>query len=265
MPINNINNGDSGLSVRGIINSVIDFINNITKSDVGLGNVDNTSDANKPVSTATQTALNAKQDTITNTDSITEGSTNLFFTAARSVGSALTGFATAVVSASILATDTILVALGKIQKFMDDNIPSTMISISSDQPTTSGTAVDITDLVFPVAANKKYFIRGGLHVGSTTGGFKFATVLPSGATMFIEVITRNTVGTTIVWGPMETSGLLSGAVSASASSNAYVLFMGTVTVGSTAGNVQFQMASAVAGQTTTVYSEGSAIEIIPLS
>ncbi len=32
----------------------------LTKSDVGLGNVDNTSDANKPVSTATQTALNLK-------------------------------------------------------------------------------------------------------------------------------------------------------------------------------------------------------------
>lgn len=31
-----------------------------SKSDVGLGNVDNTSDANKPVSTATQTALNGK-------------------------------------------------------------------------------------------------------------------------------------------------------------------------------------------------------------
>ena len=32
----------------------------LSKSDVGLGNVDNTSDAAKPVSTATQTALNAK-------------------------------------------------------------------------------------------------------------------------------------------------------------------------------------------------------------
>jgi hypothetical protein len=32
----------------------------LTKSDVGLGNVDNTSDANKPISTATQTALNLK-------------------------------------------------------------------------------------------------------------------------------------------------------------------------------------------------------------
>lgn len=34
----------------------------VTKSDVGLGSVDNTSDANKPVSTATQTALNLKTD-----------------------------------------------------------------------------------------------------------------------------------------------------------------------------------------------------------
>ena len=35
-------------------------VSGITKSMVGLGNVDNTSDANKPVSTATQTALNLK-------------------------------------------------------------------------------------------------------------------------------------------------------------------------------------------------------------
>ena len=42
------------------------------KADLGLGNVDNTSDASKPISTATQTALNAKQslnliDTVTGT------------------------------------------------------------------------------------------------------------------------------------------------------------------------------------------------------
>jgi hypothetical protein len=40
---------------------------NITKSNIGLGNVDNTSDANKPVSTAQQTALNAKQNKTDNT------------------------------------------------------------------------------------------------------------------------------------------------------------------------------------------------------
>ena len=36
----------------------------LNKSDVGLGNVDNTSDANKPISNATQTALNLKVDKV---------------------------------------------------------------------------------------------------------------------------------------------------------------------------------------------------------
>ena len=63
-----------GLKDQAGITSVIDavqtnletHINNksnphkVTKDQVGLGNVDNTSDANKPISTATQTALNGK-------------------------------------------------------------------------------------------------------------------------------------------------------------------------------------------------------------
>jgi len=40
----------------------------LTKSDIGLGNVNNTSDLNKPISTATQTALDLKQDEIAGTD-----------------------------------------------------------------------------------------------------------------------------------------------------------------------------------------------------
>lgn len=39
----------------------------VSKAFVGLGNVDNTSDINKPISSATQTALNAKQNTPTGT------------------------------------------------------------------------------------------------------------------------------------------------------------------------------------------------------
>jgi len=47
----------------------------VTKAQVGLGNVDNTSDADKPVSTATQTALSGKQDTLT-FDGTYDASTN---------------------------------------------------------------------------------------------------------------------------------------------------------------------------------------------
>ena len=42
----------------------------LNKCDVGLNNVDNTSDADKPISTATQTALNCKQDNITDLNTI---------------------------------------------------------------------------------------------------------------------------------------------------------------------------------------------------
>lgn len=48
-----------------------------TKADVGLGNVDNTSDANKPISIATQTALNGKQSLINIADDTTSN-TNLY-------------------------------------------------------------------------------------------------------------------------------------------------------------------------------------------
>lgn len=49
---------------------------NITKANIGLGNVDNTSDANKPVSTAQQEALDAKQDKLTFDTAPTASSTN---------------------------------------------------------------------------------------------------------------------------------------------------------------------------------------------
>ncbi len=55
-----IDNTDSISSVNGKVGAV-----DITKSDVGLGNVNNTSDLNKPISTATQTALDGKENTIT--------------------------------------------------------------------------------------------------------------------------------------------------------------------------------------------------------
>ena len=55
--------GDKGKETTDKVNSHISDFNNphkVTAEQVGLGNVDNTSDANKPISTATQTALNGK-------------------------------------------------------------------------------------------------------------------------------------------------------------------------------------------------------------
>ena len=61
---------DFNTSVSGLVNGVYaplssptftGTVGGITKTMVGLGNVDNTSDANKPISSATQTALDGKQ------------------------------------------------------------------------------------------------------------------------------------------------------------------------------------------------------------
>ena len=64
-------------SVFGRTGAVTAQSGDYTKSDVGLANVDNTSDANKPVSTATQTALDAKQGDITLTTTGTSGAATL--------------------------------------------------------------------------------------------------------------------------------------------------------------------------------------------
>lgn len=52
---------------NAITNHVLDLNNphEVTKAQIGLNNVDNTSDLNKPISTATQTALNGLDDKIT--------------------------------------------------------------------------------------------------------------------------------------------------------------------------------------------------------
>lgn len=55
----------------------------LDKNDVGLGNVDNTTDLNKPISTATQTALNLKQNLLSGLGNISVSST---LTGARTSG-----------------------------------------------------------------------------------------------------------------------------------------------------------------------------------
>lgn len=62
--VNGILQGDGNGNITAVESIGADIVT-LDKSDVGLGNVDNTSDADKPISTATQTALDDKQPKIT--------------------------------------------------------------------------------------------------------------------------------------------------------------------------------------------------------
>jgi hypothetical protein len=132
---------DIGTNTHAQIDSHIADIANphaVTKAQVGLSDVDNTSDVNKPISTATQTALNLKYDASNPSGYQTSAQVTSTVTAASTadrsranhtgtqLSSTISDFASTVretvltglslVSSTVIsATDTVLVALGSLQ------------------------------------------------------------------------------------------------------------------------------------------------------
>jgi hypothetical protein len=74
-----VDNSASVSSVAGLVGAIagadLKTAMVFVKGDVGLGNVDNTTDASKPVSTATQTALDLKVNLIPNIQTVASAST----------------------------------------------------------------------------------------------------------------------------------------------------------------------------------------------
>ena len=58
---------------------------NVNKADMGLNNVDNTSDLNKPISTATQTALNGKEDVANKSTNTSLGTSDTLYPSQKAV------------------------------------------------------------------------------------------------------------------------------------------------------------------------------------
>lgn len=111
----------------------------LTKSDVGLGSVDNTSDLGKPVSTATQTALDAK---VTGPASVTDGNPAVFDTTSGKLIKQVT-FSAFKTSLSLTKSD---VGLGNVDNTSDTNKPvstaqQTALNLKADlaSPALTGT------------------------------------------------------------------------------------------------------------------------------
>lgn len=132
----------------------------VTKAQVGLGNVDNTSDASKPVST-----LQAAADASVQAFAIQRGNhtgTQLAATisdfGATTIASVLTGFTAAGTRTAVTASDTVLAAFGKVQKYFND-----LAAVAF-----SGSASDLSTGTLPAA-------RLPVATASTLGGVKQGT------------------------------------------------------------------------------------------
>jgi hypothetical protein len=173
---------------------------------------------------------------------------------AAQISTALTGYLTAATAAATYAT----IASQPRSIFMD----------SGDQATTSSVAADITELVFSVQANKRYFVHAHIRVGcNNTGGVKIAATVPAGATFYNALLGRSgtTTPASVAIGVINTSGSLSTPTFIVANNAfGFIEIAGEFTIGANAGNVQFQFASGVNLQTSTVYQQGTLITITEL-
>ncbi len=148
----------------------------VTKVQVGLGNVDNTSDANKPISSATQAALNTKEGAIASgtTTQYWRGDKTWrdFFTDVRAA--TLTGLSTAT-NAVVAATDTVLAAIGKLQAQVSAKFDKTGGDVAGNINFT-GTGRRITGDFSNVAVNNRVMFQT-----STSNANTVVQALPNGS------------------------------------------------------------------------------------
>ena len=177
-PVITLNVPDASATARGVISTSPQTIagdktftgttSGITKSMVGLSNVDNTSDVNKPVSTATQTALNLKQDTLVSGTNIKTINSNSI------LGSGNISISSAVAWGGItgtLSTQTDLQTA--LDNKVDENtaiVGATKTKITYDAKGLVTVGADATTADIADSTNKRYVTDANLTVIGNTSG-----------------------------------------------------------------------------------------------
>ena len=177
--------GTQTLTNKTLNSVMINTPNGLVKSDVGLANVDNTTDANKPVSTATQTALNLKANidapTFTGVVSgITKsmvglGSVDNTTDAAKPISDLVdAALALKAPKASPTFTGTLTAA----NVVATDLVVNGNLTVNSGEFLTSATSITIQDnLVQLASANAANTVDLGLVVGYNDGAAKHSGIV----------------------------------------------------------------------------------------
>jgi len=136
------------------------------------------------------------------------------------------------------------------------------IILTADQSTSSNTYSNITELVYALEANSVYLIHGNITLGcNNTGGVNFSIDVPTSSTLRVGLTGgRNnnlSLGTAFV---IANGGGTSNSLAIANLVTSAIVF-GTIRTGANAGNVQFKFASGINTQTSTIYKEGTYLNI----
>ena len=134
---------------------------------------------------------------------------------------------------------------------------------SGDQSVSSSTTlVDCNDLVVPVAANTVYAIDAAIFfTAGTTGDIKHAFTCPTGATLRWGLIHQKQADGSTTISALEVASGNPEASSGSGASETWARISGRLSVGATAGNLQYQFAQDTSNATNTTIHEGSWLRV----
>ena len=147
-------------------------VTGITKSMVGLGNVDNTSDANKPVSTAQQTALNAK---LSLTGGTLTGALTLAGAPTTDLQAATKGYVDSVATGLSVSEPVVAATAGNLAGTYDNGTDGYLATLTASA---SATLPDIDGIT--LALNDRVLVRA--QTDATENGIYVVTDLGSGST-----------------------------------------------------------------------------------
>jgi hypothetical protein len=262
-----VDNTDAVSSVAGRTGNVV-----LNKNDVGLNNVDNTSDLNKPISTATQTALDAKATTTAlNTEKaridaiLTSASANAdtfaeIVTLINSVDTTNDTAFSGYVTSNNARSTTIETTLGnKVDKVAGKQL-STEDYTTVEKSKLSGIATNANNYILPTASSS---VNGGVKVSATTQTVTANAVSATAAkTYAVQLDASNNAVVNVPWSDTDTvythpttDGNLH-VPATSTTNNGKVLM-----AGSTAGSMSWSTLPSV---TTSVAGYMSAVDKVKL-